>query len=67
MAARSGFPLVAPDTALPELPIAVASAYASALVIADWLASNEDYFPLRPRPVGETGKLSIEGYPALQS
>lgn len=65
MAARSGFPLIAPGTALPELPIAVASAYASALVIADWLASNEDYFPLRPRPVGETGKLSIEGYPEL--
>ena len=65
MAARSGFPLIAPGTALPELPIAVASAYASALVIADWLASNEDYFPLRPRPVSETGKLSIEGYPEL--
>ena len=65
MAARSGFPLIAPGTALPELPIAVASAYASALVIADWLASNEDYFPLRPRPVGENGKLSIEGYPEL--
>ena len=65
MAARSGFPLVAPGTALPELPIAVASAYASALVIADWLASNEDYFPLRPRPVGETGKQSIEGYSEL--
>ena len=65
MAARSGFPLVAPGTALPELPIAVASAYASALVIADWLASNEDYFPLRPRPVDEAGKLSIEGYPEL--
>ena len=65
MAARSGFPLIAPGTALPVLPIAVASAYASALVIADWLASNEDYFPLRPRPVGENGKLSIEGYPEL--
>ena len=65
MAARSGFPLIAPGTALPELPIAVASAYASALVIADWLASNKDYFPLRPRPVGETGKLSIERYPEL--
>ena len=67
MAARSGFPLIAPGTALPELPIAVASAYASALVIADWIASNEDYFPLRPRPVAETGKLSIEGYPELTS
>lgn len=65
MAVRSGFPLIAPGTALPELPIAVASAYASALVIADWLASNEDYFPLRPRPVGESGKPSIEGYPEL--
>ena len=65
MAARSGFPLIAPGTALPELPIAVASAYASALVIADWLASNEDYFPLRPRPVGENGKLSIDGYSEL--
>lgn len=65
MAARSGFPLIAPGTALPELPIAVASAYASALVIADWLASNEDYFSLRPRPVDEAGKLSIEGYPEL--
>ena len=65
MAERSGFPLIAPGTALPELPIAVASAYASALVIADWLASNEDYFPLRPRPVGENEKLSIEGYPEL--
>lgn len=65
MAARSGFPLIAPGSALPEMPIAVASAYASALVIADWLASNEDYFPLRPRPVDETGKLSIEGYPEL--
>ena len=65
MAARSGFPLIVPGTALPELPIAVASAYASALVIADWLASNEDYFPLRPRPVDEAGKLSIEGYTEL--
>lgn len=65
MAARSGFPLIAPGSALPELPIVVASAYASALVIADWLASNEDYFPLRPRPLDETGKLSIEGYPEL--
>ena len=63
MARRSGFPLIAPQTALPELPIAVASAYASALVIADWLASNEDYFPLRPRPVDTEGHLSIDEYP----
>ena len=67
MARRSGFPLNARDTALPELPIAVASAYASALVIADWLASNEDYFPLRPRPVDDSGKLSISGYPELNA
>ena len=65
MARRSGFPLEAPGTALPELPIAVASAYASALVIADWLASNEDYFPLRLRPEGAGGKRSIHGYPEL--
>ena len=65
MAARSGFPLIAPGTALPELPIAVASAYASALVIADWLASNEEYFPLRPRPINGDRKLSIGGYPEL--
>ena len=65
MAQRSGFPLVAPGTALPELPIAVASAYASALVIVDWLASNEDYFPLRPRPIDGAERLSIEGYPEL--
>lgn len=65
MARRSGFPLSAPGTALPELPIAVASAYASALVIADWLASNEDYFPLRPRPDGEGAKRSICAYPEL--
>ena len=50
MARRSGFPLKSPaPTALPRLPIAVASAYASAVVIADWIASNEDYFPLRPQ------------------
>ena len=61
MARRSGFPLIAPGTALPELPIAVASAYASALVIADWLASNEDYFPLRPRPDKADGKRTIRG------
>lgn len=67
MARRSGFPLNAPGTALPELPIAVASAYASALVIADWLASNEDYFPLRPRPDKRHGKLSIHGYPELSA
>lgn len=67
MARRSGFPLNAPGTALPELPIAVASAYASALVIADWLASNEDYFPLRPRPDKKHGKLSIHGYPELSA
>lgn len=67
MARRSGFPLIAPDTALPELPIAVASAYTSALVIADWLASNEDYFPLRLRPVDDGGKLSISGYPELNA
>lgn len=65
MAQRSGFPLIAPGAALPELPIAVASAYASALVIADWLTSNEDYFPLRPRPIDGAEKLSIEGYPEL--
>jgi len=67
MARRSGFPLIAPDTALPELPIAVASAYTSALVIADWLASNEDYFPLRLRPVDDSGKLSVSGYPELNA
>ena len=50
MARRSGFPLKSPaPTALPELSIAVASAYASAVVIADWIASNEDYFPLLPQ------------------
>ena len=43
----------------------MASAYASALVIADWLASNEEYFPLRPRPINGDRKLSIEGYPEL--
>ena len=67
MARRSGFPLIAPGTALPELPIAVASAYASALVIADWLASNEDYFPLRPRPDKADGKRTICGYPELSA
>lgn len=67
MARRSGFPLIAPGTALPELPIAVASAYASALVIADWLASNEDYFPLRPRPDKADGKRTIRGYPELNA
>lgn len=67
MARRSGFPLIAPGTALPELPIAVASAYASALVIADWLASNEDYFPLRPRPDKADGKRTIRGYPELSA
>ena len=67
MARRSGFPLIAPGTALPELPIAVASAYASALVIADWLASNEDYFPLRPRPDKADGKRTIRGYQELSA
>lgn len=48
MARRSGFPLRPPTpSALPRLPIAVASAYASVVVIADWIASNVDYFPLR--------------------
>ena len=67
MAKRSGFPLEAPGTALPELPIAVASAYASALVIADWLASNEDYFPLRPRPDKEDKECAIRFYPELDA
>ena len=62
MARRSGFPLIASETALPALPIAVAAAYVSAMVIADWLASNEDYFPLRPRPIDAEGNLSIGGY-----
>lgn len=63
IARRSGFPLIASETALPALPIAVAAAYVSAMVIADWLASNEDYFPLRPRPIDAEGNLSIGGYP----
>ena len=67
MARRSGFPLIAPGTALPELPIAVASAYASALVIADWLASNEDYFPLRPRPDKGDEECAIRFYPELDA
>lgn len=67
MARRSGFPLEAPGTALPELPIAVASAYASALVIADWLASNEDYFPPRPRPDKGDEECAIRFYPELDA
>ena len=50
MARRSGFSVEnCVGTALPELPISVAAAYSSVVVMADWLASNEDYFPLLPQ------------------
>lgn len=48
MARRVGFPLDGWGATLPRIPIAAAGAYASAIVIADWLASNEWYFPLVP-------------------
>lgn len=49
MAERTGFPVVSSEpTELPKLPVAVASAYASLIVVADWLASNEHFFPLLP-------------------
>ncbi|WP_034285591.1 CRISPR-associated helicase Cas3' [Schaalia suimastitidis] len=47
MACRSGFPITeCSGTDLPKLPIASAAAYASAIVMADWIASNETWFPL---------------------
>lgn len=48
MAARSGFDLAILSPRLPAIPVTVAAAYASAVVVADWLASNEEYFPLVP-------------------
>ncbi len=48
MARRVGFPLDGWGSTLPRIPIAAAGAYASGIVVADWLASNEWYFPLIP-------------------
>lgn len=59
IALRTGFPLsYTENRPLAPFPIEVSTLYATAIVLADWCASNEEYFPLISRE--RTEALSIE-------